>query len=135
MLVLSTKGVTKSFGGLIAVNQFDFVLPEGKIFSVIGPNGAGKTTLFNCITGFYGFDDGIIEFKGQLLNGKSPDQIAKMGISRTYQNIRLFSNMTAIENILVGRHSFYKTFWFEPIFQTKRVQQEEEEALKEAVGL
>ena len=135
MLVLSNKGVTKSFGGLVAVNEFDFDLPEGKIFSIIGPNGAGKTTLFNCITGFYGFDDGIIEFNGQLLNGKSPDQIARMGISRTYQNIRLFSNMTAIENILVGRHSHYKTFWFEPIFQTRRVQQEEEEALKEAVGL
>jgi branched-chain amino acid transport system ATP-binding protein len=135
MLVLSTKGVTKSFGGLVAVNKFDFDLPEGKIFSIIGPNGAGKTTLFNCITGFYEFDEGSIEYNGQILNGKSPDQIAKLGVSRTYQNIRLFSNMTAIENILVGRHSHYSTYWFESIFQTKRVVNEEEEALKEAVEL
>jgi branched-chain amino acid transport system ATP-binding protein len=135
MLVLSTKGVTKSFGGLIAVDKFDFDLPEGKIYSVIGPNGAGKTTLFNCITGFYGFDEGIIEYNGQVINGKSPDHIAKIGVSRTYQNIRLFSNMTAIENILVGRHSHYKTLWFEPIFQTKRVLREEEDALKEAVDM
>ena len=135
MLVLSTKGVTKSFGGLVAVNSFDYDVPEGKIFSVIGPNGAGKTTFFNCITGFYEFDDGTIEYNGQILNGKSPDQIARMGVSRTYQNIRLFSNMTAIENILVGRHSHYKSFWFESILQTKRVQEEEAEALKEAVDL
>jgi branched-chain amino acid transport system ATP-binding protein len=135
MLVLSTNGVTKRFGGLTAVNEFSFDVPEGRIYSVIGPNGAGKTTFFNCITGFYEFDEGSIEYNGQLLNGKSPDQIAQMGISRTYQNIRLFSNMTAIENILVGRHSHYKTFWFEAIFQTKRVQKEEAEALKEAVDL
>lgn len=69
MLVLSTKDVTKSFGGLTAVNQFSFDLPEGKIYSVIGPNGAGKTTYFNCITGFYEFDDGKIEFMGQVLMG------------------------------------------------------------------
>jgi branched-chain amino acid transport system ATP-binding protein len=135
MLVLSTKSVTKSFGGLVAVNKFDYDVPEGKIYSVIGPNGAGKTTLFNCITGFYDFDEGTIEFKGQILNGKSPDQITRMGISRTYQNIRLFSNMTAIENILVGRHPHYKSLWFESIFQTKRVQEEEEEALQEAIKL
>ena len=83
MLVLSTKDVTKSFGGLTAVNQFSFDLPEGKIYSVIGPNGAGKTTYFNCITGFYEFDGGKIEFMGQVLNGKSPDQITRLGISRT----------------------------------------------------
>lgn len=135
MLVLSTKGVTKRFGGLTAVDRFDFDLPEGRIYSVIGPNGAGKTTYFNCITGFYEIDEGTIEYNGQILNGKSPDQIAQLGISRTYQNIRLFSNMTAIENILVGRHSHYKTFWFEAIFQTKRVIREEAEALKEAVDL
>lgn len=135
MNVLSTKGVTKRFGGLTAVDQFDFDIPEGRIYSVIGPNGAGKTTFFNCITGFYEIDGGTVEYYGQILNGKSPDQIAQLGVSRTYQNIRLFSNMTAIENILVGRHSHYHTFWFESIFQTKRVQKEEEEALKEAVDL
>ncbi|OQY35156.1 MAG: ABC transporter ATP-binding protein [Anaerolineaceae bacterium 4572_5.1] len=135
MFVLSTKDVTKRFGGLVAVNQFNFDIPEGKIYSVIGPNGAGKTTFFNCITGFYEADGGTIEFMGQVLNGKSPDQIAKLGVSRTYQNIRLFSNMSAIENILVGRHSHYKTFWFEAILQTKRMLKEEEEALEEALHL
>jgi len=135
MLVLSTKDVTKTFGGLIAVNKFDFDLPEGKIYSVIGPNGAGKTTFFNCITGFYEFDGGKIEFLGQILNGKSPDQITRMGISRTYQNIRLFSNMTAIENILVGHHPHFKTHWYEALFQTKRLLKEEAEALEEAVDL
>ncbi len=135
MLVLSAKDVTKAFGGLIAVNKFDFDLPEGKIFSVIGPNGAGKTTFFNCITGFYEFDGGEIKFLGQILNGKSPDQITRLGISRTYQNIRLFSNMSAIENILVGHHPHYKTYWFEALFQTKRLLKEEAEALEEAVNL
>ncbi|MBC8507234.1 MAG: ABC transporter ATP-binding protein [Anaerolineales bacterium] len=135
MLVLSSKGVTKQFGGLVAVNQFDFELPEGKIVSIIGPNGAGKTTFFNCITGFYEFDQGTIEFDGTIVNGKSPDQITRLGISRTYQNIRLFSNMTAIENILVGRERHYKTFWVESIFQTKRVKDEEAESTEEAIRI
>jgi branched-chain amino acid transport system ATP-binding protein len=135
MNVLSSKSVTKQFGGLVAVNQFDFELPEGKIVSIIGPNGAGKTTFFNCITGFYGFDHGVIEFNGTLLNGKSPDQITRLGIARTYQNIRLFSNMTAIENILVGRERHYKTFWIEAIIQTKRVREEEEKGTEEAIRI
>ncbi|MEA3351349.1 MAG: ABC transporter ATP-binding protein [Chloroflexota bacterium] len=135
MLVLSAQGVTKQFGGLIAVNQFDVDLPEGKIASVIGPNGAGKTTFFNCITGFYGFDEGTIKFNDTVLNGKSPDEITCLGIARTYQNIRLFSNMTAIENILVGRHPHYKTLWVEALFQTKRVKQEEAEALEESIRI
>ena len=130
MLVLSTNEVTKSFGGLIAVNQFSFDIPEGKIYSVIGPNGAGKTTFFNCITGFYEFDGGKIEFLGQVLNGKSPDQITRLGISRTYQNIRLFSNMNAIENILVGHHPHFKTYWFEALIPTKRILREEAQALE-----
>jgi len=130
--LLTSTSVTKQFGGLIAVNQFDFELPEGKIISIIGPNGAGKTTFFNCITGFYGFEHGTIEFNGTLLNGKSPDQITRLGISRTYQNIRLFPAMTAIENILVGQHPRLKAFWAEAIFQTKRVKKEEAAAVEEA---
>lgn len=148
MLVLNAKGVTKQFGGLVAVNKFDLELPEGKIASVIGPNGAGKTTLFNCITGFYEIDGGAIEFNEQIISSKltdgnrkttqvhrRPDQITQLGIARTYQNIRLFSNMTAIENILVGRHPHYKTVWIEAIFQTKRMKDEEAEALEEAIRL
>ncbi len=135
MLVLSAKGVTKQFGGLVAVNQFDFELPEGKIVSIIGPNGAGKTTFFNCVTGFYEFEEGTIEFNGTVVNGKSPDQITRLGIARTYQNIRLFSNMTALENILVGRERHYKTFWAEAILKSKRMREEEAEALEEAIRI
>jgi len=131
-IILKSTSVTKQFGGLIAVNQFDFELPEGKIISIIGPNGAGKTTFFNCLTGFYEIDGGTAEFNGQMLNGKSPDQITRMGIARTYQNIRLFANMTAIENILVGQHPRLKTFWVEAIFQTPRMKREEAAALEEA---
>jgi branched-chain amino acid transport system ATP-binding protein len=133
--LLTSTAVTKQFGGLIAVNQFDFELPEGKIISIIGPNGAGKTTFFNCITGFYDINDGTIDFDGHILNGKSPDQITRLGIARTYQNIRLFPAMTAIENILVGEHPLLKTFWIEAIFQTRRVKEEEEKALEEAIRL
>jgi branched-chain amino acid transport system ATP-binding protein len=131
-IILKSKAVTKQFGGLIAVNRFDFELPEGKIISIIGPNGAGKTTFFNCITGFYGFDEGTIEFDGTIVNGKSPDKITRLGIARTYQNIRLFPAMTAIENVLVGQHPRLKTLWIEAIIQNKRVKQEEAAALEEA---
>ena len=134
-ILLTSNAVTKRFGGLIAVNQFDFKLPEGKIISIIGPNGAGKTTFFNCITGFYEIDDGTVEFNGTILNGKSPDQITRLGIARTYQNIRLFPAMTAIENILVGEHPRLKSLWIEAIFQTKRMKEEEAEALEEAIRL
>jgi len=134
-ILLKSDGVTKNFGGLVAVNQFDFELPEGKIISIIGPNGAGKTTFFNCLTGFYEIDGGTAVFNGTLLNGKSPDQITRLGIARTYQNIRLFPAMTAIENILVGQHPQLKTLWLEAILQTKRVKKEEEDALDEAVRL
>jgi len=131
-ILLKSTAVTKQFGGLVAVNKFDFDLPEGKIISIIGPNGAGKTTFFNCITGFYEINSGEINFDGNILNGKSPDQVTRLGISRTYQNIRLFANMTAIENILVGQHSRLKTFWVEAIFRTPRVKREEAAALEEA---
>ncbi len=144
MLILKATGVTKQFGGLIAVNQFDFELPEGKIISIIGPNGAGKTTFFNCITGFYAIDSGTIEFDGHIINSgedtghaihRRPDQITHLGIARTYQNIRLFANMTAIENILVGQHRHFKTHWAEAIIRSKRMLQEEAEALEEAIKL
>ena len=131
-ILLKSTAVTKQFGGLVAVNRFDFDLPEGKIISIIGPNGAGKTTFFNCITGFYGFDNGVIEFNGTIINGKSPDLITRLGIARTYQNIRLFPAMTAMENILVGQHPRLKSFWVESIFRTKRVKKEEAAALEEA---
>jgi branched-chain amino acid transport system ATP-binding protein len=103
--ILEAQRVTKRFGGLVAVSQLDFSVPEGSIVSLIGPNGAGKTTFFNCITGFYRPEEGAISFDGFSLTDRRPDQIVAMGIARTYQNIRLFAQMTALENILVGQHS------------------------------
>lgn len=131
-IVLKADDVTKRFGGLVAVNSFSFEIKEGAIDSIIGPNGAGKTTLFNCITGFYTPDEGDINFLGHHLQGLTPDRVTHYGIARTYQNIRLFSNMTTIENILVGRHPHFKTFWLESILQNKRVKEEEAAALEDA---
>jgi len=130
--ILSAKKVTKRFGGLVAVFQFDIDVEEQSISSVIGPNGAGKTTFFNCITGFYVPEDGEINFNGHFIQGLTTDRITRFGIARTYQNIRLFANMTAIENILVGQHPHLKTAWFEALFKNARFIKEEEEALAEA---
>jgi branched-chain amino acid transport system ATP-binding protein len=102
--LFEVRAATKRFGGLVAVNRVDFDLESG-IASIIGPNGAGKTTLFNMFTGLYTPDEGSITFKGHSLVGLRPDQITALGICRTFQNIRLFANMTAIENVLVGMHA------------------------------
>jgi branched-chain amino acid transport system ATP-binding protein len=134
-IILKAENITKRFGGLVAVNDFNFELKEGAIDSIIGPNGAGKTTLFNCITGFYTPNEGEITFNGHHIQGLTPDRVTTSGIARTYQNIRLFSNMTAIENILVGRHPHYKTLWIEAIFRNPRVVNEEKQALDEALHL
>jgi branched-chain amino acid transport system ATP-binding protein len=132
---LETTALTKMFGGLIAVNKVDLIVPEHVIASVIGPNGAGKTTFFNCITGFYQPEHGDMLFFGNSLVGHAPDRITHMGIARTYQNIRLFSNMTAIENILVGQHPRLHATWVEAITHNPRQKKEEEQALAEAVRL
>lgn len=104
MTLLNTTNVVKRFGGLTAVNKMNFALQKGEIVSIIGPNGAGKTTFFNSLTGIYKPEEGKIEFNGENLVGLRPDQIAAKGIARTFQNIRLFTSMTVIENILVGMH-------------------------------
>jgi branched-chain amino acid transport system ATP-binding protein len=103
--LLETRAITKRFGGLTALSQVDFQMEEGKIASIIGPNGAGKTTLFNVLTGIYRPDEGDATFKGRSILGLRPDQITALGICRTFQNIRLFANMTVVENVLVGMHS------------------------------
>ena len=120
-VALETRGLTKTFGGLTAVNAVDLSIQEHSIFSVIGPNGSGKTTFYNCITGFYEPDSGEILFFEKPMTGLPPDQVTARGISRTYQNIRLFANMSAIENILVGEHSRMRANWFEAILLTPRV--------------
>lgn len=132
MNILELHGVTKQFGGLVAVSAVDLEVPQGSIFSIIGPNGAGKTTLFNCISGFYRPEAGRIIFDGVSLVGLRPDQIAALGIARTYQNIRLFGRMTAIENILVGQHSRLKSGLVGALFRLPRTRREEQEALDKA---
>jgi branched-chain amino acid transport system ATP-binding protein len=110
--LLEARGITKRFGGLTALSGVDFELEEGRIASIIGPNGAGKTTFFNVFTGLYVPEEGRVMFRSTSLVGKRPDQIVELGICRTFQNIRLFSNMTAIENVLVGMHSRVRvTLW------------------------
>jgi len=132
MAIIEAKQVTKRFGGLTAVAHLDVEIQERSIHAIIGPNGAGKTTFFNCITGFYRHEEGIILFKGEPLDGMLPDRITRLGIARTYQNIRLFQNMTVIENVLVGRHYHMKAGLFGAIARTRRVKQEEADAVNEA---
>jgi branched-chain amino acid transport system ATP-binding protein len=129
---IETRQLTKRFGGLVAVDKVDLAIPEHSIFSVIGPNGAGKTTFYNCLTGFYTPDSGEMLFYGESLMGLSPDRIARRGIARTYQNIRLFSNMSTLENILVGEHSRLRASWAEAILRTPRLRVEEKQAVEEA---
>jgi len=107
-VILEAREVTKRFGGLTAVNKFDLEIHEGAIESIIGPNGAGKTTFFNVVTGFYQADEGVIRFDGKLTSGLSSDRVTNAGIARTYQNIRLFPNLTTLQNIMVGRHGLLK---------------------------
>ena len=102
--ILEIQGITKRFGGLTALSDVSFAIPEGSIYGLIGPNGAGKTTLFNVLTGLYPFDEGTFSFRGNQLKELTPDRIAALGIARTFQNIRLFANLSAIENVMIGRH-------------------------------
>jgi branched-chain amino acid transport system ATP-binding protein len=132
MGLLVSHALTKRFGGLVAINQLDLDVADRAIHSIIGPNGAGKTTFFNCITGFYRSEEGTVEFEGMPLDGLSPDRITSMGISRTYQNIRLFANMTAMENILVGMHPHLRSNWIGAILKTPAVVREEREATQQA---
>ena len=130
--LLEAKGVTKRFGGLVAVRELDFEMEPGAIASVIGPNGAGKTTFFNCVSGFFRIDEGTITFDGVPSHHLRPDEISHIGISRTYQNVRLFPTMTALENILVGEHQHLRATWLGAVIGTRRQRAEEVGALEEA---
>jgi branched-chain amino acid transport system ATP-binding protein len=132
MALLEVHKVTKRFGGLVAVNEVDFVLEQGRIVSIIGPNGAGKTTLFNVMTGIYRPDNGTLTFDGHSLVGLRPDQVTALGMARTFQNIRLFANMTVMENVLVGMHSRLQSGVFDALFSTPRHRREEKEARERA---
>jgi branched-chain amino acid transport system ATP-binding protein len=102
--ILEVEGVTKRFGGLTALSEVSFGIERGEIYGLIGPNGAGKTTLFNVLTGLYRHDAGRLRFEGRELADATPDGIARLGIARTFQNIRLFANLSALENVMIGRH-------------------------------
>jgi branched-chain amino acid transport system ATP-binding protein len=126
--ILVAENVRKEFGGLVAANDVDFTIPRGAVVSLIGPNGAGKTTFFNMLTGVYKPTAGRIVFDGVDVTGKPPHAITERGIGRTFQNIRLFQNMTALENVLVGMHSRLRGGILGSIVRTPRIRREESEA-------
>ena len=126
--ILEAIQVRKEFGGLIAVNDVDFVIPQGSIVSLIGPNGAGKTTFFNILTGVYKPTAGGVIFDGATISGLPPHKVTALGMARTFQNIRLFHNMTALENVLVAMHSRIKGGVWRSIFRTPALKREEQGA-------
>jgi branched-chain amino acid transport system ATP-binding protein len=131
-VVLEALSVTKAFGGLTAVDDVTFVTPERSIVSIIGPNGAGKTTLFNMLTGLYRPTAGRIYFEGRDITYARPDRILARGMARTFQNIRLFATMSALENVLVGQHARLRAGLFRSILRTPGVRREEREAREKA---
>jgi len=133
--LLDLQNVSKHFGGLAAVQDVNLRIWPGEIISVIGPNGAGKRTVFNLITGIYRPSTGDILFDGKSIVGLTPDQVLRRGIARTFQNIRLFNNMTVLENVLVGQHTQLKANILGSLFRTPNVQHEESEARKRAIEL
>ena len=133
--LLDLKNVTKQFGGLTAVQDVTLQIWPGEIISVIGPNGAGKTTVFNLITGIYQATSGDIVFDGKTMLGLSPDRVVRCGITRTFQNIRLFNNMTVLENVLVGQHTQLSAGILGSLFRPPRVRREESDARERAIRL
>jgi len=135
MVILSVKRMTKRFGGLVAISDLNLEIKLHSIHSIIGPNGAGKTTFFNCLTGFYRPEAGEILFNNHSLVGLLPDRITRLGIARTYQNIRLFPNLTVMENILVGLHTHLQAGFFGIVLGSPATRKEEKEAEEEARNL
>ncbi|MGT2750747.1 ABC transporter ATP-binding protein [Streptococcus orisasini] len=135
MALLDVKNLTKNFGGLTAVGDVTMELNEGELVGLIGPNGAGKTTLFNLLTGVYEPSEGSVTLDGTLLNGKAPYKIASLGLSRTFQNIRLFKDMTVIENVLVGMGNARKPHLFSSFLRLPKYYSNEEDLQKRAIEL
>ena len=135
MALLEARQLTMRFGGLTAVKQVDFTIEKGMIASLIGPNGAGKTTFFNMLTGIYIPTSGQLQLANRDITGAKPDKLTSLGIARTFQNIRLFNNMTVLENVLVGRHSRLKTGLVGTLLRPPGVKQEEREARQKALSL
>ena len=124
-MILRLEGVTKRFGGLIAVDNVSFDVPMGQVFALIGPNGAGKTTLFNCITGLFQPTLGNVVFEGKSISGLKQHQVARLGIARTFQNIRLFDYMTALDNARLGQHVRMSAKLWDSLFKTPKARREE----------
>ncbi len=135
MALLELNRVSKEFGGLKAANEISLQVKKGEIVSIIGPNGAGKTTVFNLITGIYKVDSGTINFDGQDVTNKKPKEIVSAGISRTFQNIRLFSNLRVIENVLMGEHLSLHYSFFDLLFRTPRYRKSERDAAQRAIDI
>ncbi|MGZ3585870.1 MAG: ABC transporter ATP-binding protein [Candidatus Limnocylindrales bacterium] len=142
-MLVKARGVTKRFGGLIAVNNVDFDIPRGSIVSLIGPNGAGKTTFFNMITGYYTptageitFDDhAIVSSNGRKVRSLKPHQVTALGIGRTFQNIRLFGTMSALDNVRVGINVHLKSHWWDSVVRSPGMLREEQEAIEAGMSL
>lgn len=132
MRLLTVRGLTKRFGGLTALENVDLTVDAGEIVSVIGPNGAGKTTFFNLLTGFYKPDGGHVEFSGERIDDLPAHRIVKRGLARTFQNIRLFPRMTALENVMVGRHCRTRSELWPALFRTRAFYREEREIRRTA---
>ena len=135
MKLLEVKEITKEFGGLKAVDHVSLDVAEGEIVSVIGPNGAGKTTAFNLITGIYKLDAGQVFFGGKEITNFSPRRIVRAGISRTFQNIRLFGNLRVIENVLIGMHDDTRYNFADLLFRTPRFHRVEKERTEQAIQI
>jgi branched-chain amino acid transport system ATP-binding protein len=133
--ILRLQNVTKRFGGLVAVNDVSFDVKRGEVFALIGPNGAGKTTLFNGITGLLPPTSGSVVFDGREIAGTKPHKVAELGIARTFQNIRLFEYMSAVENILVGEHCRMHAKLWDSLFKTAKERREEKEVNERAMEL
>jgi branched-chain amino acid transport system ATP-binding protein len=133
--LLSLREVSKQFGGLAAVRDLNFEVPAGALYGLIGPNGAGKTTVFNLLTGVYQPSTGEIRFDGRRVDGRPPYEIARRGITRTFQNIRLFSDMTVLENVMTARHLRSRQWVFDAIVGSGRHHREERESRQRAVEL
>ncbi|MBE5808894.1 MAG: ABC transporter ATP-binding protein [Clostridiales bacterium] len=132
---LYVSGITMEFGGLTAVDDVSFHVDKGEIVSLIGPNGAGKTTVFNMLTGVYSITAGEMSFQGERLNERTPQDIVKLGISRTFQNLRLFPNMRVIENVMLGMHIHTKYSFFEGLLRLPSFRREEDEKAVRALEI
>ncbi len=133
--ILRVTGLTKQFGGLTAVDNVTFEVPRNETFALIGPNGAGKTTLFNCVTGIFAPTSGTVIFDGQDISGLKPHQVAKLGIARTFQNIRLFDFMTALDNVRLGQHVRMHAKIWDAVLTTPKARREEAAVTKRAMEL